>query len=328
MIFRKKLKFPFRVYICTFVALLFLTSCEPKISAIQKRPVARVDNLTLTADEFSERLAQRLKVFNDLSAKDSVIISQAKGAVVQDFIVDAVTSIWAKDNQIFVRKEQVDEEVLRIRKSYPDDISFRKSLADEGLIYDQWLEKIKTILLSKLVIAELKKKIPSPTTDQLKSVYNESKKEFEIPAAVRLRQVVLDTDINAMKIKKELARGRSLAELAKKFSLAPEGQNGGDTGWIEKGTLEVFDSAFKLGVGARSGILKSPYGFHIYEVLQKRNAKTLSFEEAKSKIVDKWNSMNEQELYSRWLEEQVLRAKVFKDDELISKIEVQTRSLR
>src|SRR5690606_17072241 len=96
--------------------------------------------------------------------------------------------------------------------------------------------------------------------------------------------------------------------------------------WIEKGTLDVFDSAFRMGVGQRSQIVKSPYGFHIFEVIEKRAAKTLSLEEARPKITKILRERKEQDLYSSWLEEQILKARVFKDEDLLTAIQVFSRS--
>lgn len=56
-----------------------------------------------------------------------------------------------------------------------------------------------------------------------------------------------------------------MADLAIKFSITPEGKQGGDLGWVEKGVMEGFDSAFSMKkVGQRSAVVKSPYGYQIF----------------------------------------------------------------
>ena len=142
---------------------------------------------------------------------------------------------------------------------------------------------------------------------------------------MKLRQIVLEKDDDARRILEQLEKGASLAKLAKEFSIAPEGSNGGDTGWLPKGTLDVFDQAFKMNVGARSKILKSPYGFHIYEVLKKEPEGRLNFSEAKDKIRAILKERREQATFSSWLEEQVRKSNVKKDEALIQAIKVTTR---
>ena len=279
----------------------------------------------MTAEEFSERLASRLNMFNALSARESAVISQAKNAVTRDFIIQVVTQEWAQNKQLFVRKEQVDNEVALVRKQYPDDISFRKVLVSAGITYDKWEERLKYTLLERMVLDEIKKNIKKPSPEELKAYYQNNKQHYSVPAGVRLRQIVLDTDENAQRIKKELASGKQLKDLAKKFSITDEASLGGDLGWIEKGYLDIFDAAFRMTVGQRSQIVKSPFGYHIFEVTAKRSLKNQSLEEVRSKIENALIAEREQASYSSWLEEQTLKSHIFKDDEFLKQIRVQTR---
>lgn len=313
--------------VITLVAVVFC-GCTKDLSVYKDRPLVKVNDAELSAAAFSERLATRMKMFNSLSAKDEAIISQAKNAVVHDFIVNAITVDWARAHQLFVRKESLDEETLRVRGQYPDDIAFRRALAKEGLSYEAWEERIRYNLLERLVLHELQKSIKAPTISELQAYYQKNRAFYSVPAGVRLKQVVLDSELAAQRIKVELSRGRSLADLAKKYSISPEGQNGGDTGWVEKGFLDVFDAALKMSVGQRSGIVKSAIGYHIFEVTAKRPAKTLSFDEVRKKIELAVFAEKEQEAYSLWLEDQVLKARIFKDDEFIKQIQIHTRSAR
>jgi parvulin-like peptidyl-prolyl isomerase len=159
----------------------------------------------------------------------------------------------------------------------------------------------------------------------MKAHYETNKSQFQTPARVRLRQIVLEKEDDAKRIMDELAQGRTLEVLARKFSIAPESSNGGDTGWLEKGTLEVFDQAFKMNVGTRSKILKSPYGWHIYEVLKKEPEARLSFDAAKAKILTHLMETKSQALFSKWLEEQVRKSSVKRNDAVIRAITVSTR---
>ena len=111
-------------------ALLFLITagCTRSAPNYKDRTVVKVNKSALSASEFSELLAMRLKSFNVLSAKDSAVVGQAKASVVQDFIVQVVTDDWAQTRQLFVRKEQLDDAVQKIKKNYPDDLSFRRAL--------------------------------------------------------------------------------------------------------------------------------------------------------------------------------------------------------
>ncbi|MEK6555412.1 MAG: peptidyl-prolyl cis-trans isomerase [Bdellovibrionota bacterium] len=320
--FRKSLLFA--GFTISALILLSSTSCT-RLSSPAKRVVVRVNEAEFSAEDFSLALAQKLKSFNSLSAKDVGVISQAKATVVHDFIVQTLTQDWASKNEIFVRKEQLDNEIEKTRKDYPDDSTFRQSLAMEGLSYEEWEGRLKYMLLERLVIEKLRSSISNITSEDVSKYYQEHKNEFLQPAQSRLRQIVVDTEDAAKKIQDELRRKRSFAELAQKFSKTPEASKGGDLGWVERGTLEVFDQAMRLGVGQRSNILRSPYGFHIIETTARRPAKTLTLQEVEKQIRRTILQEREQALYSRWIEEQLLKAKVFKDEDLLNQIRVQTR---
>lgn len=308
------------------ITLYCLIGCTSQDEELKYRPVVRVNDVSLSAKEFSESLATRLRVFNSLSAKDSAVISQAKNSVIQDFIISVVTQQWAQQKQLFVRKEEIDEEVLKVRKSYPDDFAFRKALADEGLTYEVWESRLKNSLLEKKVAKILAESIADPSQNDLLNYYNANKSKFQRPAALRLRQIVANTEEDAQKIKAELSKQRSFSDLAKKFSSSSDASTSGDLGWVEKGSADFYDSLSKLAVGQKSGVIKTPFGYHIFEVVAKRSASQLSFNDVRANIAKTLLSEKEQSVYSNWLEEQVLKSRVFKDDDFINNIKVQTRS--
>lgn len=70
----------------------------------------------------------------------------------------------------------------------------------------------------------------------------------------------------------ELAAGLPFAEVAERFSDCKG--NGGDLGWFERGTMvDEFDAAvFALQPSQRSGIFRTPFGYHIAELKEKAAA--------------------------------------------------------
>ncbi|MES2856134.1 MAG: peptidyl-prolyl cis-trans isomerase [Bdellovibrionota bacterium] len=293
--------------------------------AVLGRPVLFVNETEISTQTFSERLASRLKHFDALQAKDEGTLERAKNETVQSFIVETITRDFAKKNGVKISDAEIEAEVRTIRSRYPDDFAFRRSLSDENLSFDRWKEDLSFTLLQRKVFLKINEKTKEPSEDEMKEFFEKNKAQFQTPARIRLRQVVLEREDDAKRIYDELVSGKPLGPLAKKYSVAPEAENDGDTGWIEKGTLEVFDLAFKLNVGARSKILQSPYGYHIYEVIKKEPEGRLNFGEAKAKIRAQLMERREQTTFSTWLQERLRETSVKKNEELIKAIKVTTR---
>lgn len=94
---------------------------------------------------------------------------------------------------------------------------------------------------------------------------------------------------------KEIEKGKSFAEVAKKYSEDTTAANGGYLGFFKKGVMvkEFEDAAFGLKPGEVSKVVKSPFGYHIIKVEKKLEDKDLSFEEAKAQIIQKIKSEKE-----------------------------------
>ena len=91
---------------------------------------------------------------------------------------------------------------------------------------------------------------------------------------MQIRQIVLPTENDARAIEEQLKKGRSLSSLIPKYSSQPQGRGKqSSVMWVKKGEAPLFDSAFKLKVGRLSPIMKSDFGYHIFEVLARKAPK-------------------------------------------------------
>jgi peptidyl-prolyl cis-trans isomerase D len=86
---------------------------------------------------------------------------------------------------------------------------------------------------------------------------------------------------------KQLKAGGNFAELAKKYSEDPGSKDkGGDLDWVVKGqTVPEFEKAlFGLKPNEISGIVKTQYGFHIIQALEKQDAHLKTLDEVKAEL--------------------------------------------
>lgn len=302
-----------------------LNGCTRPGSTVTEKPVLKINAREISAKEFAEALAKKLRSFDALYAKDDRVLARVKEQTVNAFVLETLTRDFAAEQKISVSSEELEQEAQRIRGRYPDDNAFRRSLADENVSFDQWRVSLQDPLLQRKIAAHLNVGLPEPTEADLKANYEKNKSQWHRPARAHIRQIVLAKEEEALRMSEELAKGGNMAQLAKTFSIGPEAENGGDVGWMEKGAFETFDAAFKLKPGARTKPIKSPFGFHILELIAKEPDAHLSFNEAKARIRSQMMEQREQATYSSWLEGQAKKAKVMRDDALIRSIQITTR---
>ncbi len=326
MITLKKLKSEgTKALVFLFSALLFAGCSCTEGGRLARKSVLTINDREVSTQEFADRLALQLKDYDALQAKDEATLARAKQAVADQFIIETLVASYAKKNKIEVTQQELDESINKVRARYPDDLAFRRVLAQQNMPFDKWKADLTKSLLQQKIRTYASANSPEPTEQELKEYYEKQKPLFSRPARVQIRQILTDKEDNARRMLEEIRAGRDLGKLAQEFSLAPEASDGGKTGWIEKGTLEVFDTAFKMNVGAKSKVLKSPYGFHIFEVLKKEPEAHLSFTDAKAKIRTLLKERTDQEAFMKWLEQELKASKVMRDDRLIEAIQVTTR---
>lgn len=309
----------------TVYMIISLNSCSWKEHSLQQQTVIKVESQEMNSKQFADELAHRLTKYDALTAKDPKVVKRTKDSIANDFTLSAILQNWALKNNIQISKDRLDSEIKKIRTAFPDDFSFREELSKQGLSVNQWQKTIETHLLERAVLEKLQKEIADPSEEDIKKYYDSNKLKYKQQDRVYLQQIVLSEKADAVKILQSLKSGKSFESLAKQFSITPESRAGGVIGWIERGTLEVFDRAFSLPLGAPSEIIQSPYGFHILLVLKKSPPGLSPLSSVHDSIKRELKSQVEQSHFKKWLEQQVRSAHVFKNQQLIDKMVVETR---
>ncbi len=287
--------------------------------------IVQVNDHKMTTKDMADLLARQLKSLDALAAKDPVNLNRAKDEIVRTFIINCISIDFAKSNGLNVSDSELDGEVNSTRATYPDDLSFRRELSQEGLSLSQWRDEVKISLLSKKVFQKVGEKIQRPTDAEIRAYFEKNKEHFRRKDRIYLRQIVLDDLTKAEAVREEVVKKKDFAELAKKYSVSPEGKQGGVVGWIEKGSVDIFDKAFQLPLGGTSQVLESAYGFHIFKAERRAAAGVASVDEVRPQIIELLQAQKEQIEFMGWLDKQLRSAKVLKNPEIIAAISVETK---
>jgi len=107
---------------------------------------------------------------------------------------------------------------------------------------------------------------------------------------VDARHILLKTKDEADKVITELKGGADFATLAKKYSTDPAGTQGGDLGFFKKDDMlpEFSATAFALKPGEYTQTpVQTRYGWHVIEVVARRQANPPTYEEAHDQLRQK-----------------------------------------
>lgn len=252
-------------------------------------------------EEFQKVFAQRKENYSLSTLRDSTLSLKIKQQVLSELIDQKLLLQAALQQGVSVEAAELDYELEKYKSKY-SELSFQKMLSEKGYSADSWKQmKKENLLISKFVDSYAK---PQISEEELRRYYQQHPEEFHQGERVHIRQIVTDTKEKAELILRRLQNGENFAKLAKELSLSPDRREGGDLGFISKGTFpREFEVCFAMNPGEVSSIIPSTYGFHIFKVLEKAEAKELGFEDVRFKI----ESRLKQESKSKWVQDLLVK---------------------
>lgn len=211
---------------------------------------------------------------------------------------------YAGEHGITVSKAELEDAVGGLAGRYDGD-ALREALLKEYVTEDQWRARLGEQLLIEKTVETALEALPAPSYGEIQAYYAENRSTFHLPEMVRFRQVVTRTREEAEAILSSLKRGGDMAELARKHSMGPEGEHGGEVGWIARGELDesMENVLFSMPVGKISSVVKSPYGYHVFELLAFRKERARELPEVYREIEAELTARNRTRRLEAWMKE-------------------------
>lgn len=189
-------------------------------------------------------------------------------------------------------QRQVDQQIDRQRRAFGSEVALEQALRAQGLTLAGYRsEMARQVRIQGMIEGYLGKvrrdRRPPPLSDkQVKEYFDEQKDRLgDRPATLDMEIVIVapragDSARAAAREQTEqllerIRSGEDFAQLARRFSHDPGSKDqGGDLGWFREQQMvpEFSRAAFSLPPGAVSGIVESPFGFHIIKVEKAKGA--------------------------------------------------------
>jgi peptidyl-prolyl cis-trans isomerase C/foldase protein PrsA len=270
-------------WVCCWVFLA--CGCQKQSREQLERPpyVAVVNGEVISVDDFQMALDEMKQAGKGYFSTNEVA-HRIKTDLLERLIDQALLLQEAKKKRISLDPKLVEASIYLVDKQYQAG-GLDKELGSEKMKRYKRLTEI-SLTISRLLQQEVIDRIAISRAD-IENYYEQNKEKFIKPEEIRVRQIVTKTREEAENLRAQILRGASFAELAKKHSVSPEADVGGDLGYFPKGQMpkEIEDECFKLWQGARaSKVVESPYGFHLFKLVDKRPSRKLDQEAARPEI--------------------------------------------
>ncbi len=192
----------------------------------------------------------------------------------------------------------IANEARRNNYSNSDKMKRRLAMLEDQLIRQEYL---KETLASSISEHSLRKR------------YKDTVGSMPPKDEVSARHILVESEEQAREIIGELKGGADFIQLAMTRSIGPSKDNGGNLGYFTREAMvpEFSAAAFELGVGEiTQSPVKTPYGWHVIKVEDRREAQTPSFEELRGTL----QAQVSQEVVTKLVEDLRSNAEVQKFD--------------
>ncbi len=242
------------------------------------------------------------RVIFDMGITDNDVKTGIK-SILNKIVEKKLILEYGRKNGVTVSPEELESAVKILRQDYPDDV-FKEILLERYIDYSEWEKDLGEELLIKKIVNTIVGSSVSVTFEETKDYYEKHLEEFRHPRMVQVRQIVTKTKEEMETVLDLINNGSSIRELAKEYSAAPEAEDEGMLGWVSEGQLdETIDKfIFSLKEGEISKILESPYGFHVFKVIDIKDEGIKEFPEAVREIEQKISMEKRELMFKKWLD--------------------------
>jgi peptidyl-prolyl cis-trans isomerase SurA len=283
------------------------------------RIVAVVNNEVITQFELDDRmkgvLQQLKKQGTPLPPTDAL-----EKQLLERMITEQVQLQYAAETGVRVDDMQLDKTLQRIAQSNGMSLdAFRGTLEKDGTPFTKFRDEVRNeIILARLREREVDNRVlvsESEVDNFLRTQATQSGGEDEFNLAHILIRVPEQASPEQLKEKRaraeqalaDLRNGKDFSQVAAAYSDAPDALQGGVVGWRAGSRLPALflEAVNNLQPGQTSDVLRSPNGFHILKVLDKRgkNAKFVVQQTHVRHILIKTNeAVSEEEAKNRLLQ--------------------------
>ena len=262
--------------------------------------VAMINNVSITKKQFSLFVSQYESMNPDEFKKLSDEEQQKALAGILDQLVSRLVLLQvAQKEGIQISREFIEYRFQALKSQFPSEKAFLEILQKGKTNPELWKKTTRETFLIK-GLEEWASRDIEATKEEVQNYWTANQDAFK-KDLVHVRQVLVMTEADATQVRAELDQGKSFEEVVQEYSIDPLTKSKkGEMGWISRGTsFKGFDEmVFPLKIQSISPPIKSQYGYHILQILEKKSASEVGLEDFQEKIAkiirqQKWFSQRD-----------------------------------
>ena len=223
----------------------------------------------------------------------------------QTITLGEFTQIWEEvpeDYKLQLDKSLVLDQIISEKLLIQE--AENMGLKEDSDVLEQIKKMTEQILVQVLIEREILDKIKVDDEEVLE-YYEQNKDSFTEKEQVHLYNILLETEKEAQDVLEQLKAGGDFNEIAIEKSTGPSATQGGDLGYLTKGTIipEIEEVVFALELEELSEVIKTDFGFHILKITEKKPETVKTLEEVKEDIVQTLLPDKQKEAFENLLEE-------------------------
>jgi len=303
---------PYRI----LFSILLLASLPAMLSAaVIEQLIAVIDGEPYTLTNIKVFAMTKGKI--EFPTGDLIRINDADRDVLEQFITEKLLETEVREAGIKVSDAEVDEyiEQIKTRNKLSDD-ELRTALSREGQTLASYRASVKRELEKNEIINRQVRAKVNISNEDAERYYKLNMKNYSSGERAQLRHILFPVPEKASgdelraifgkagAVHERIKVGEDFAKLANEYSEGAGHADGGNIGWVQRGTLvkEIEDIAFeKLSVGQVSEPFRSGMGVHIVKLEARDPGKVLPFATVAPKIKEELYVKALDERFGKWV---------------------------
>lgn len=262
--------------------------------------VARVNGEEIKKEELVEQAREMQQQLARMQGVQAPLNAAFYNDVLNSMVSNRLLLQEAKSLGLTFTDAEIDAEMQKIKSGFPNEQAFKQQLAASNVTEADLRSQMRSAgTVDKLIRTRIAPTIKVSEADA-RAFYDQNQERMKRPPQVHLRHILIKAEPNAPAADRQQARqkaedllaqiknGGDFAALAAANSDDPGSKSrGGDLSWVTPGqTVPSFEkAAFALkNPNDLSPVVETRFGFHVIQLLERREEQTVPFEQAKNRI--------------------------------------------